>query len=1129
MKQDSHCGYKSTLAVFFFLIWVSSGFGQVLSASAAGLEMSEEKVLQYRKIAEQDSSVSQQTRQQLFELYDKALAILAQNKEIRGRTESFRQMQASLPAELEKARQALAALNQPSGLLSAEGLSIAELEEKVAAARTDWDEARKNAEQVQQEMLRRTQRRTQIPQELLTARGQMDQLKQQPPPVVPFRASEPAQVSALVSQIQIETFRLQMELLEEEEKTYAAAEPLMMLQRDITSRRLAEAERQVRFWEQALQQALLREVQQIQAQAELAARQSQGTHPVLQQLLLENAELAYLQAERIRQLEETARYALSVETQLRNVSNDFENIQAQIARAGQVTSALGVLLVTKKNDLPDLREHQRQIRRRMMESSAVQLEWGKYDRQWSDLADVPGQAAFRLAAAGLSERDGDYSVLLPKVIELLSRQRELLQSLTASTMQYLAALAQLDIQERALVSTVQAYQRFIEENSFWVKNTSLLSLRDFGAVLRVGREWMSGSRWRQIFSAWRQDVVEEWGLHIVCAAGWIGLFRCRRWFRKTLGELTERVRLAAPDRFFYTVYALLLSVLSALVGPLVPFYLGWRLKSGSALYPEAASLSAALLALAVSLFVYRFLRSVSGPAGLGEHFRLPADLLNTLRRHISGYFRILIPLVVVWYLTEDAAIEEAARNGVLRLLFLARQILLMVFLLVLLRPSGAFVSSCLPHGHWLYAFRYVWYAGCWLIPLFFCYLSILGYGFTARQLEQRLQETILFLLAVLFVYGMLIRWLSVLQQSLHHQPAESVGPAAPESTAPSKESRTEHSPEWFAHLFGQTRKLINALVIVLMAAGVFWIWRSVLPAFGALEKVHLWTSSDAQGRLRIITLAGLFRALIITILTAILTRNIPGFLEVSLLRRFPLDAGVRFAITSVSRYVLVIVGIMLVSSEVGIRWSSIQWLIAALGVGLGFGLQEVFANFVCGLLLLLERPLRVGDVVTIGEITGRVTRIQTRATTIQLWDRKELVVPNREFITGRLINWTLSDTVLRLTFPVGVAYGSDVRKVEEVLYRIARSHPKVIQDNPAPRVVFDSFGDNALQFELRVFIPSMDCLVDVKHQINCAIDREFRKEGIEIAFPQRDLHIRSIQVPLPIQPLEPSRDSGGPQ
>lgn len=1118
MNQDSRCCYKPTPVVFFFfLVWVSGGFGQVLSASAAGLEISEEKVLQYRKTVEQDSSVNPSTRQKLFELYDKTLAVLAQNREIRGRIDSFRMMQASLPEELEKARQALAGLNQPSELPSAEGLSVADLEEKLAAVRTEWEKARKDAEQIQQEMLRRTQRRTQIPQELLTAREQMDLLKQ-PPPVRPFRAAEPVQVSALLGQVQMEQYRLRLELLEEEEKAYTAAEPLMMLQRDISSRRLAEAERLVRFWEQTLQQTRLREVEQIQTQAEQAARQGQNTHPVLQQLILENAELAHLQAERIRQLEENAHYALMVETQLRNVSKDYESIQAQIARAGQVTSALGVLLVTKKNDLPDLREHQKQIRRRMMESSAVQLEWGKYDRQWAELADTPAQAAFRLASVGLSEHDGEYSALFPKVIELLGQQRELLRSLTAYTMQYLAALAQLDIQERALVSTVQTYQRFIEENSFWVKNTSLLSLRDFSSVLRVVREWMSGARWRQIFLAVRQDVVEEWGLYILSAAGWLGLFRCRSWFKKMLQELAQKVSETDSDRFLYTVYALLLSVLSASVGPLVPFYLGWRLKANSALFPETASLATGLLASSVYLFVYRFLRICCAPAGLGEHYRLPADLLAMFRRHIGWYFQILVPLVFVWYLAEDAAIEEAARNGVLRLLFLARQVLLMVFLLTVLRPSG-FLSSYLRRVHWLYAFRYVWYGACWLVPLFFCYLSILGYGFTAWQLEQHLQETILFLLGVLFAYGMLMRWLYVLERSFYIQPIQELPPAD------SKTNQSEHSPEWFAHFFRQTRKLLNALAVFGVAAGIFWIWRSVLPAFSILEKVHLWSSVDAQGQPMMITLAGLFRALIIGILTVILTRNIPGFLEVSVLRRFPLDAGVRFAITSIGRYLLVFVGILLVSSELGIRWSSIQWLIAALGVGLGFGLQEVFANFICGLLLLLERPLRVGDVVTIGEVTGRVTRIQTRATTIQLWDRKELVVPNREFITGRLINWTLSDTVLRLAFPVGVAYGSDIKKVEQVLYRIARSHPNVIQDDPAPRVVFDSFGDSALQFELRVYIPSMDCLVDVKHQINCAIDEEFRREGIEIAFPQRDLHIRSIQAPLPIQSSEPPRRS----
>jgi potassium efflux system protein len=157
----------------------------------------------------------------------------------------------------------------------------------------------------------------------------------------------------------------------------------------------------------------------------------------------------------------------------------------------------------------------------------------------------------------------------------------------------------------------------------------------------------------------------------------------------------------------------------------------------------------------------------------------------------------------------------------------------------------------------------------------------------------------------------------------------------------------------------------------------------------------------------------------------------------------------------------------------------------------------------------------VGDVVTVGDVSGRVTRIQIRATTIQKWDRRELVVPNKEFITSRLINWTLSDTVLRVDFAVGIAYGSDTALAEKVLLEIARQNQKVMRD-PAPFVLFKAFGDSALEFELRLYIPDLDSYLTIWHEINRAIDDAFRKAGIEIAFPQRDIHVRSVKPLIPV-------------
>jgi potassium efflux system protein len=313
----------------------------------------------------------------------------------------------------------------------------------------------------------------------------------------------------------------------------------------------------------------------------------------------------------------------------------------------------------------------------------------------------------------------------------------------------------------------------------------------------------------------------------------------------------------------------------------------------------------------------------------------------------------------------------------------------------------------------------------------------------------------------------------------------------------------------------QTRRLIGAATTIFLAVGFWYTWNDVLPAMEKLGTTVLYTIQDQD-----ITLGAAVTALVVVILTVIVARNVPGLLEIVILRRLPLDRGVRFAIITVCRYILVIVGIVWAFSEIGIGWGKVQWLIAAMTVGLGFGLQEIFANFVSGLILLFEQPIRVDDVVTVGDVTGKVTMIHIRATTIRKWDQRELIVPNKEFITGRLINWTLSDNTLRRDFPVGIAYGSDIRKAERLLYEIAQADPRVLKD-PPPTVLFKGFGDSSLDFELRVCYSGIDNNLPIWHDINFAIDDAFRQAGIEIAFPQRDVHIRSTSHEMPIDITKP--------
>ena len=165
-------------------------------------------------------------------------------------------------------------------------------------------------------------------------------------------------------------------------------------------------------------------------------------------------------------------------------------------------------------------------------------------------------------------------------------------------------------------------------------------------------------------------------------------------------------------------------------------------------------------------------------------------------------------------------------------------------------------------------------------------------------------------------------------------------------------------------------------------------------------------------------------------------------------------------------------------------------------------------NFVSGLIILVERPIRVGDTVTVGGVSGTVSQIRIRATTIVDWDNKALVVPNKTFITDQLINWTLTGPVTRLVIKVGIAYGSDTELAHRVLMEVAAGHPMVLED-PAPTVFFLEFGDSALLFEMRVFVYDRLQRLPLTNELHMTIDRVFRERGIEIAFPQLDVRMRS--------------------
>ena len=226
-----------------------------------------------------------------------------------------------------------------------------------------------------------------------------------------------------------------------------------------------------------------------------------------------------------------------------------------------------------------------------------------------------------------------------------------------------------------------------------------------------------------------------------------------------------------------------------------------------------------------------------------------------------------------------------------------------------------------------------------------------------------------------------------------------------------------------------------------------------------------------------------------------------------------LARGIPESLSTMSRYAILVVGFIFAVAALGFEVGNLALLVSALGVGIGFGMQNMVNNFISGLILLFERPITEGDLVSLDQLLGSVTRIGIRSSTIRTFDGADVIVPNGDLISNQVTNWTLADSRRRVIVPVGVQYGTPARRVIELLVETARAHPAILHD-PAPYALFIGFGDSSLDFELRAWTESSDALTIVRSDLTVGVQDALAAAGIEVPFPQRDLHVKT----LPEQP-----------
>ena len=324
-------------------------------------------------------------------------------------------------------------------------------------------------------------------------------------------------------------------------------------------------------------------------------------------------------------------------------------------------------------------------------------------------------------------------------------------------------------------------------------------------------------------------------------------------------------------------------------------------------------------------------------------------------------------------------------------------------------------------------------------------------------------------------------------------------------------------PQWpddmlldISQINAQSLRLTRLLLLGAFFVSLYWVWSDLLSLFAYLDNITLYENVSSTGAAMPISLRDVLDAGLIVIITIMLTRNLPGLLEVLFLSRMKLAQGSAYATTTLLSYTISATGFVATLAALGVSWDKLQWLVAALSVGLGFGLQEIFANFVSGLIILFERPVRIGDVVTIGNLSGTVSRIRIRATTITDFDRKEIIVPNKVFVTDQLVNWSLSDTVTRVIVKIGVAYETDLDLARKLMLQAVHENPRVMRD-PEPVVLFLGISASTFDHELRFHVRELG---DRNPSIDEVLNRivlSFREHDIDIAFNQLDVTIKNSE------------------
>ncbi|MEH2922560.1 miniconductance mechanosensitive channel MscM [Samsonia erythrinae] len=1075
------------------------------TATLAAAEPNEAQLRQQLQQAEANKGAPDQAK--IVEEYQAALNALQDRKEAQERATQYQRVIDDFPKLVQELRSQINAEDGKPSPISA-SLSSNDLEQLLLQTSSQLLEQGRQLQQEQDRLREISDSLSQLPQQQTEASRSLSdtdrRIQSLGTPATPLGQ---AQLIALQAESALRKSRV--DELELAQLSASNRQELSRLRVELYKKRHDRLDVLQQDLRSRLNNLRQREAEQALERTELLAEQSGDLPAVISKQLQVNRELSVALNQQAQRMDLIASQQRQATTHTIQVRQALSTIREQAQWLG-VSPVLGETLRAQIARLPEMPKPQ------MLDSDMAQLRVQRL--HFEDLINKPQELDKAEQDDGTPLSSTQQRILADQ----MRTQRDLLTSLISGCDSQILELTKLKVANNqladALTETREAAHRYL----FWVADVDPITfayplnlVQDLTRLLSLDTLTQLGSALVMMVTS-RETVLPLLGALLLVGFS----ISSRRHYHAFMERASSRVGKVTLDHFMLTLRTVFWSILTALPLPVLWAALGYGLQNAWP-YPMAVAIGDSVTATVPLMWLVMISASFAHPQGLFiVHFRWSPERVARAMRYYRLSIAFIVPLIMA-LITFDKLNDREFSSTLGRLCFI---LLCMALSLVTTGLKRAGIPLYLDkEGSGENSVNRAMWNILIGVPLIAALASAIGYLATAQALLARLETSVSIWFFLLVIYHIIRRWMLIQRRRIAFDRAKQRrseilaqrAKGEEDAASVSYESNSETVEEPVVDLDAISAKslqLVRSILTLIALVSVIVLWSEIHSAFAFMENISLWdVSSTEKGveSVQSITLGSVLIAILIFIITAQLVRNLPALLELAILQHLDLSPGSGYAITTISKYILMLIGCMMGFSLIGIEWSKLQWLVAALGLGLGFGMQEIFANFISGLIILFERPMRIGDTVTIRDLTGSVMRINTRATTISDWDRKEIIVPNKAFITEQFINWSLSDSVTRVVMTVPAPANANSQQVTELL-KDAVKRCSLILDTPEPEVFLVDLQQGLQIFELRVFAAEMGHRMPLRHELHQLILENYHKHDLELPFPPFQMKIDNL-------------------